>query len=215
VELLRSLADKGTPVILAVRDLERSGLPAVVLDDELGGSIVAEHLGALGHRRVTELAGLEDILVFRRRHSGFRRTCEALGLEIIDPPYHPSAPTVAEGRRAMGAVLGAGEPRPTAAFAHNDLMAVGALEALAERGLECPRDVSIVGFNDAPLTGHLSPPLTTVRLASEELGRIAGQMASAAVGAPGTRVRSVFMQPELVVRGSTARLEPASEEVDG
>jgi LacI family transcriptional regulator len=64
--------------------------------------------------------------------------------------------------------------------------------------------VSIVGFNDAPLTGHLSPSLSTVRLASEEMGRIAGQMASAAVDAPGTRVRSVLLQPELVVRESTA-----------
>jgi LacI family transcriptional regulator len=64
--------------------------------------------------------------------------------------------------------------------------------------------MSLVGFNDAPLTGHLSPPLSTVRLASEEMGRIAGQMASAAVDAPGTRVRSVLLQPELVVRESTA-----------
>ena len=88
----------------------------------------------------------------------------------------------------MMAVLGLGEPRPTAVFAHNDLMAVGALEEIAERGLRCPEDVSIVGFNDSPLTGHLSPSLSTVRLASEEMGRIAGQMASAAVDAPGTRV---------------------------
>jgi LacI family transcriptional regulator len=205
-ELLRSFAEKGTPVILAVRDLERSGLPSVVLDDELGGTIVAEHLAALGHRRVTELPGFEDILVFRRRTRGFRRTCEALGLEVVDSPYRPTMPTVTEGRQAMDAVLGAGRPWPTAVFAHNDLMAVGALESLAARGLECPRDMSVVGFNDSPLTEHLSPPLTSVHLASEEMGRIAGQMASAAVGAPGTRVRSVLLQPELVVRGSTARL---------
>lgn len=204
-ELLRSIAERGTPVILAVRDLERSGLPAVVLDDELGGSIVAEHFGGLGHRVVTELAGQDDILVFRRRHQGFSRTCRALGIEVIEAPYHPAAPTVAEGRRAMMAVLGLGEPRPTAVFAHNDLMAVGALEELTERGLGCPADVSLVGFNDAPLTAHLAPPLTTVRLASEEMGRIAGQMASAAVDAPGTRVRSVLLQPELVLRESTAR----------
>ncbi len=64
-----------------------------------------------------------------------------------------------------------------------------------------------MGFNDSPLTEHLSPPLTTVRLASEEMGRFAGQMASAAVGTPGTRIRSMYLQPELVIRGSTARLE--------
>jgi LacI family transcriptional regulator len=125
-------------------------------------------------------------------------------MRVIEAPYQPVAPNVAEGRRAMMAVLGLGEPRPSAVFAHNDLMAVGALEELTERGLRCPKDVSLVGFNDAPLTGHLSPPLTTVRLASEEMGRIAGQMASTAVDAPGTRVRSVLLQPELVVRESTA-----------
>jgi LacI family transcriptional regulator len=164
---------------------------------------------------VTELAGGDDILVFRRRHHGFMRTGRALGLELIEAPYHPTAPTAAEGRRAMTTVLGAGDPRPTAVFAHNDLMAVGALEALAERGLRCPEDVSVVGFNDAPLTGHLSPPLTTVRLASEEMGRIAGQMASAAVGSPGTRVRSVLLQPELVLRESTARPQAAARQQAG
>lgn len=204
-ELLLTVAERGTPVILAVRDLERSGLPSVVLDDELGGTIVAEHLASLGHLRVTELVGQDDVLVFRRRHGGFRRTCEALGLELIEAPYHPISPTVAEGRRAMMAVLGAVGARPTAVFAHNDLMAVGALEVLADQGLTCPGDVSVVGFNDAPLGDHLSPPLTTVRLASEEIGRIAGQMASAAVGAPDARIRSVLLQPELVVRESTSR----------
>jgi LacI family transcriptional regulator len=125
-------------------------------------------------------------------------------MELVEAPYHPVSPTVVEGRRAMMAVLGTEGPRPTAVFAHNDLMAVGALEVLADQGLTCPADVSIVGFNDAPLANHLSPPLTTVRLASEEIGRIAGQMASAAVGAPEARIRSVLLQPELVLRESTA-----------
>jgi LacI family transcriptional regulator len=209
-EPLRSIAEKGTPVVLAIRDLERSGLPSVVLDDELGGSIVAEHLGALGHRVVTELPGREDVLVFRRRHRGFRRTCEALGVQLVPPAYHPSDPTATEGRRAMAAILGMDGTPPTAVFAHNDLMAVGALEALEERSLRCPSDMSVVGFNDAPLTAHLSPPLTTVRLASEEVGRIAGQMASAAAEEPGTRVRSVLLQPDLVLRESTAP-PPATE----
>ncbi len=137
-DVLRAFTDKGIPVVLAVRDLELSGLPAVVLDDELGGSIVARHLATLGHRRVTQIPGPEDILVFRRRDHGFRTTCEALGLELIEAPYRPSMPTVTEGRRGMDAVLGAGKPWPTAVFGHNDLMAVGALESIAMRGLECP-----------------------------------------------------------------------------
>ena len=207
-ELLRAISARGTPVILAVRDLEHSGLPSVVLDDELGGSMVAEHLAELGHERVTELAGQDDIVVFRRRQRGFRMTCAAAGLELLEPPYRATDPTVAEGRRAMKSVLGMDGPLPTAVFCHNDQMAAGALEVIAEHGLSCPGDLSMVGFNDAPLTSSLAPPLTTVRVPSEEMGRIAGQMAIAAVDEPGTRVRSVLLQPELVLRDSTAPLAP-------
>lgn len=203
-ELLRSIAARGTPVILAVRDLERSGLPSVVVDDQLGGSIVAEHLAALGHRRVAQLAGPDDIAVFRRRLLGFHTTCEAAGMEQLEAPYRATEPTVAEGRRAMLALLGMDGLRPTAVFSHNDQMAAGALEASAEYGLACPDDLSIVGFNDAPLAGNLAPPLTTVRVPSEEIGRIAGQMVLAGFEEPRLRVRSVLLQPELIVRGSTS-----------
>jgi LacI family transcriptional regulator len=203
-EVLRSISERGTPVVLAVRDLEGSGLPAVVLDDELGGSIVAEHLALLGHRRVAEVAGQEDIVVFRRRHRGFRRTCAALGVEMLPAPFRATEPTVADGRRVTRMVLDLDGPPPSAIFCHNDQMAAGALEVIAERGLACPRDISVVGFNDAPLTASLAPPLTTVRVPSQEMGRIAGQMAVAAMDDPSTRVRSVLLQPELVLRASTA-----------
>jgi len=203
-DLLRAVVARGTPVILVVRDLERSGLPSVVVDDELGGTIVAEHLARLGHRRVAQLAGPDDIAVFRRRRLGFGKTCAALGLSLVEAPFRAAEPTVAEGRRAMTAVLRVLDNHPSAVYAHNDQMAAGALEVIAEHGLSCPRDISVVGFNDAPLAGNLAPPLTTVRVPSEEMGRIAGQMALAGVEGPQTRVRSVLLEPELVLRASTA-----------
>ena len=90
--------------------------------------------------------------------------------------------------------------RPTAIFAHNDMMAVGALSALTERGLRCPEDVSLVGYNDSPLTDHLAPPLTTIRLQSAELGRQAAALALARInGDAGTAV-TVRLHPELILR---------------
>lgn len=170
----------------------------------MGGSTIAEYLHALGHERVAELAGPDDTALFRRRHRGFATTCQALGIELLSAPYRPTEPTPTEGRSAMMAVLGMDGPRPSAVFAHNDQMAVGAQESMSEHGLICPEDLSIVGFNDAPMTSHLAPPHATVRLPFEEFGRIAGQMVIADAGEPGTRVRSVLLQPELVLRESAA-----------
>jgi LacI family transcriptional regulator len=95
-----------------------------------------------------------------------------------------------------------GEP-PTAIFAHNDSIAIGALGVLLERGFGCPDDVSIVGYNDVPLTAHLNPPLTTIRLPGYELGRLAAELViSPAAGTEGAAGK-VQLAPELVVRGST------------
>ncbi len=115
-----------------------------------------------------------------------------------------SIPNVDEGRRLMEATL-AQSTRPTAVFAHNDVMAVGALQAIEEAGLRCPRDISLVGYNDVPLSSHLSPPLTTVRLPSELLGRRLGETLLARIEDPSLPGEELRLPAELLIRRSTAR----------
>ncbi|MFT7476712.1 MAG: LacI family transcriptional regulator, partial [Verrucomicrobiales bacterium] len=95
---------------------------------------------------------------------------------------------------------------PTALFAQNDSMAIGAMHLAKERGLECPSDISIVGYNDVPLTAHLTPALTTIKLPAYEAGRVAAELLVSLIGEPEQSPSSVIMAPELIVRESTTSL---------
>ncbi|SDO00940.1 transcriptional regulator, LacI family [Klenkia soli] len=195
------------PVVLAVRSLgDGLVLPAVVHDDAMGAHLAVDHLHALGHRLVAELPGPADISSFAGRTQGFRDAVRRNGMQdVSDRSAIAGVPTVDEGHRLASALLdGPVGRRPTAVFAHNDLMAVGCLEAMRERGLDCPRDLSVVGYNDAPLSAHLRPALTTVRLPSRELGLHAAALALAVLEEGAPDGEPVLLPPELVVRDSTA-----------
>jgi len=96
-------------------------------------------------------------------------------------------------------------PRLTAIVAANDLLALGCYDELARRGLACPRDVSVVGFNDMPFADRFSPPLTTVHIPHRLIGVEAARLLLEAIAHPETPAREIRVAPELVVRGSTAR----------
>lgn len=200
--LLRQVAQE-IPVVLAVRVLEDSGLPEVTHDDERGGRTAAEHLLTQGHRRIAQLCGPDDISSFRGRGAGFRAGLAGADVTLLEPPAAAAHPILSEGRRLMEQLLSDLDEPPTAIFAHNDLMAFGALEALAEEGLSCPRDIAVVGYNDTPMTAHTAPPITTLRLPGYELGRMAGDTAVRMIDDPTQHPPSLSLPPTLVVRAST------------
>ena len=88
----------------------------------------------------------------------------------------------------------------------NDLLALGCCDALAERGMACPRDVSITGFNDMPFVDRLDPPLTTVHIPHDELGIEAAQLLLERIEAPDSPAKLIRLEPRLIVRGSTAEV---------
>ncbi len=202
-ELLLRVAAQGVPVVLGVRDLPETGLPAVVHHDERGAALAAAHLLELGHRVVAQLAGPLDIDSFGRRRHGFGAAVAAVdGAREVTVDDAAAVADIAEGRRLMALTLAAPE-RPTGVFAHNDVMAVGALEAIRAAGLSCPGDVSLVGYNDLPLASHISPALTTVGVSSEVLGRRLAEVVLRAIEDPSGTGEVVRVDARLVVRGST------------
>jgi len=167
------------PVVLAVRSLPGSGVPAVTHDDLGGARLAAAHLAELGHRRVLQLPGPPDIQPFKDRNEAFAEAAAELGLEAL--AVKPAGrPVFDEGRRLMRVALAGGD-RATAVFAHNDAMAMGAVRALRDAGLHCPGDVSVVGYNDVPMADCLDPPLTTIRLNGDQVGRRAAEAVLAAI----------------------------------
>ncbi|QBI20895.1 LacI family transcriptional regulator [Egibacter rhizosphaerae] len=196
----------GTPVVLAVRTLPDSGLPAVLHDDEGGGALAARHLVEQGHRVLAQIRGANDVQPFVDRSQGFEKTATALGARVEDLGEAAYAPTIDEGRRLAERLLRE-HPSCTAIFAHNDMLALGVLAAVRASGRRCPNDVSIVGYNDEFFAEHLDPALTTVHNPSYELGRRSGDLAIAHIERPDDEPppdSPDSIAAELTVRASTA-----------
>lgn len=197
-------AARFTPVVVAVRGLPGSPLPQVLHDDRAGGALAARHLIELGHRHIAQLRGPVDIGNFVARHEGFRDACHEAGVELLDDHGFGSVPSRAEGERLADALFARPGRRPTAVFAHNDLMALGALRVLRARGISCPDDVSLVGYNDSPTIDQIDPPLTSVAYPGAEVGEAAGRLALQLIARSDRPVAGSVFQPVIRVRTSTA-----------
>jgi LacI family transcriptional regulator len=201
--ILRRISGHGIPVVLALQDVPGIRLPSCTNDDLLGGTLAAQHLLALGHRRVAQLRGPEDVHSLFQRAEGFSQAIAAAGAtEVVIRSTAPLG-TADDGRRLMGLLLDGKRSRPTGIFAHHDLMALGALTVAEERGLKCPRDLSVVGYHDLPNVERVVPPLTTIRQPLEEAGRIASDMLLEILNSSKRLSPSRRLAPTLVVRQST------------
>ena len=163
-----------------------------------------EHLVALGHTGIAHLAGPLDYSTGLDRYVSFHETMRAAGLEP-DPGLVlvSEAFTESEGARLCGQLIADGR-RFTAIAAANDLLALGCYDIFAERGVRCPEDVSVIGFNDMPFAARFQPPLTTIRIPHYEIGKAAAQLMLERLQDGGSAPRAVMLKPSLVVRGSTA-----------
>jgi LacI family transcriptional regulator len=207
-DLLIDVAVIGTPVVLVNRRLERGGLPAVVGDDGGGVRLAVEHLADLGHRRIAYLAGPQHVSTGYLRYEGFVEAMRDRGLPLdADLTLFGDAFTEAEGLRLCRKLLDGGTP-PTAIVAGNDLVALGCYDVFEERGIRCPDQISVVGFNDMPFADHFDPPLTTLRIPHYEIGARAAELLLELRGDGHAAASQIQLPAELVVRASTA--PPAS-----
>ncbi|GAA3284567.1 LacI family DNA-binding transcriptional regulator [Nesterenkonia halobia] len=203
------------PAVLANCLGPADGAPSVVAD-EAGGSVQAvEHLLALGHRDIVQLAGTEDSPATARRRAGFLRTAEGRAA----PWTIPCGWEIDEGYRAAAALFDDGDPdgRPTAILASNDRTAVGVLLAAAHRGIRVPEELSVVGVDDqAHVASCVVPALTSVALPHRGIGArameillhqvpgVAVEAGAAGPPAPGDVGAAELISTELMVRDSTA-----------
>jgi LacI family transcriptional regulator len=201
--VLSGFSLSGSPIVLVNRGLEDGSLPMVGVDDRAGSRLAVEHVHALGHRRVAHIAGPQQTSTGHQRYLGFRDAVAALGLDAEAALVQfADAFTEPAGARACRALFDA-RIDFTALVAANDLLALGCYDAIAEHELRCPEDVSVVGFNDIPFLDRLQPPLTSVRVPQRDIGVAAADLLLECLADP-TCDRQVWLDPELVVRGSTA-----------
>ncbi|MDH3747260.1 MAG: LacI family transcriptional regulator [Gammaproteobacteria bacterium] len=192
------------PVVLVNRTVDAHDVTEVINNDDLGIELAVSHLTELGHRRIAFLGGPMDTTTGRDR----RRTFERLGREgqfSFDPDIcvNCAAFTEAAGHDGMNRIL-RHEGAFTAVVASNDLLAIGCYDALAECGLACPDDVSVTGFNDMRFVDRLSPPLTSIHIQHDQLGVQAANLLLEEIRDDKAPRKTVRLDPELIVRGSTA-----------
>lgn len=203
-ELMAELAGGGTPLVLVNRSLEDGPVPAVTIDDRRGIGLAVEHVAGLGHERIGHVAGPQNLSTGHRRHTGFVEAMRSARLRTPAKRIRFAAYfTEDEGARAAGELLD-GAAELTAIVAANDLLAIGCYDALQSRGLRCPDDISIVGFNDMPLVDRLRPPLTSVRVPQREIGQVAADLLLEQLSGAGDPATEILLEPTLSVRGSTA-----------
>ncbi|MEU5722430.1 LacI family DNA-binding transcriptional regulator [Micromonospora sp. NPDC047738] len=201
---LDKLIDRGIPVVLVDRGSGRASRCSVAVDDVLGGRLAMDHLLDQGHRRIAYLGGPFSIAQVAERHAGAAAALEERGGAELRVATTTNL-TVAAGRRAAEDLLALpARQRPTAVFCANDLIALGVLQEVTERGLRVPADVAIVGYDDIEFAGAAAVPLSSVRQPREQLGRTAAQLLLEEARSGEThRHRHVVFQPELVVRRSS------------
>ena len=202
--LLVRLHGRGMPMVLVNRRVDGLELPSVTADDAVGIDLAVAHLAGLGHRRVAHLAGPQDTSTGVVRARAFRHAVRDHDL-ADDPSLVAECAQWSEaaGAQALRRLLGAAAEF-TAVVAGNDLIALGCYDVFAERGLACPDDVSVVGFNGMPFLDKMRPPLTTVSIPQYELGYEAARLLLDAIAEPARAPRSVLLPPSLILRQSTA-----------
>jgi LacI family transcriptional regulator len=194
-------------VVIDPVDLPDSDLASVGATNWAGGLAATEHLISLGHERIAMIGGPREMLCTQARIDGYRAALERAGIEIDRRLIRYGDFHHEGGFRASQEFLGL-EDRPTAIFAGSDEQAMGAYEAARQSGLQIPRDLSVVGFDDLPLCQWLSPPLTTVRQPLEEMGRLAARTLFQQLDGEQLVSPRVELATELRVRLSTGPPSP-------
>jgi LacI family transcriptional regulator len=194
------LADAGSKLVTCARPSLGPDIPAISVEyDNVGGAYAAtSHLLSAGHRRILMLAGPDGFTTSDQRVVGYRNALAAYKI-AVDPQLISHGDMGRDGGYDRTRELLGRGVEFTGIFAGNDNSAAGAIAALRDNGKRVPEDVSIIGFDDVPLAGDLNPPLTTVHLPHEELGRTAVRMA---LQSNGSGRQHVMLGTHIVVRDS-------------
>ncbi len=193
----------GLPVVMLCSPSRGTDVDSVIILNFPGARDMVAHLISLGHRRIAIIKGATGNHDAAERLRGYRAALKDTGLDADKALERDGDFTEAGGNAATRALL-ALETRPTAIFAANDSMAIGALSALRESGVRVPEEVAVAGFDDIPLAHYMDPPLSSVRVPIAELGARAVEiLLDRITNRDGHTLRRERVSTELVIRRST------------
>lgn len=199
-QLLGRALPASLPTVLMNTPADAGRVAAFATDNFGGARAMVEHMRAQGYERIAHIAGPDSNYESGERLRGYRT---ALGAKLAKDNLVFSGNFTEESGYLAGRRIAAAAPRPDAVFAANDMMAIGCLFALTEAGLRVPDDIALAGFDDIPIARYVTPPLTTVRAQTTELGRQALEELATAIDMPDKALRSRrLLSTQLVIRAS-------------
>jgi LacI family transcriptional regulator len=210
-ELLADLAQSGLPIVFGDRKLKGVAADTVVANNVEAAGELVRHLIALGHKRIGLMEADLTASAIEERVVGFREAMASAGLAIDPAHVAKSASTIDDATVAAGRLIDV-EPRPDAVFCTNNFMTLGMMQAVAERGLRCPQDIAMAGFDDFPWARAFQPRLTVVAQPAYEIGREAAMLLFDRISGRRTGpTLQMVLNAKLVVRDSCgASLKPIS-----
>ena len=199
---LRRLAEFGVPFVLIDRTIPGVDCDVVLGDSSGGARQLVEHLVSLGHRRIGFIVESDDVSTARDRRAGYEAALKAAGIALDPALVAHAAPDPSGGSAGMSRLLEL-EERPTAVFTVNNLVALGAIEAVRAAGLEVPDDVALVCFDDIEYASRLYPFLTAMEQPAQTFGTLGTQLLLERVEGRGPERRHEVVLPgEFIIRKS-------------
>ena len=200
----QQILDPRMPLVAVDRLPHQLKVDLVTVANAAGARMAVAHLIERGHRRIALLGGPSRHSTAVERERGYVAALRGASVAIRPDLIYRGDFREGGGYDGMRALLAVPHP-PTAVFAANNLMTMGALRALHEKGRQIPGDMALVGFDDIPWATSLNPPLTTVAQPEAEIGRTAAELLLARINDPDRPVRHVVLEPALVVRASCGK----------
>lgn len=206
-EPIEQLLDYGIPVVVINRNVGDLQVDQIYIDRAAGNYMAVSHLLDLGHRRIGAIAILSLGASTQEEITGYRTALQEAGLPYKEDLIVTAYPTYSGAYEAARRLLTRKDP-PTAIFARSDAMAIGAIRAALDLGLRVPQDISIIGFGNIDIAQFLNPPLTTVQSPIYDIGLKAASLLLERVDRGQKERRQMILHPRLIIRGTTAQLNP-------
>lgn len=200
---LKPLIETGIPVVYIKNSPTVEPVSAVCLDDTKGGYLATQHLLSMGHRSIVVILGPEHEECTTNRLAGYMNALREADIKVDQRLIIHGDWSAESGQAAIKKFLDY-QVEFSAIFAQNDRMALGAISALREVGYSIPDDVSVIGYDNLPLTAYFDPPLTTIHQPIEKFGQTGIQLLLDAINNPDRTPKTIELEPSLIIRNSCA-----------
>jgi len=200
------LRELGLPMVLVDEYIPSEDIISVMIDNTDGILKACKYLHELKHERVAYISEEKNETTAYERYYGFKQAQEMFGFIKDDNLITECGGRISDGFKAMERILNRSRIRPTAVLAYNDIIAIGAMDAIKQHGLSIPKDISVIGFDDVRLAREVVPALTTVHVPKHLMGIISVQRLINVVQGKKDIIRKVLVPTKLKIRKSTAPL---------